>query len=290
MTSLSALTLSLGYAHAQTIKPEPEVRVSMRVVDLGRLLSAPKRDADDLKRLRRGWLGLTIAERVVTYQGERMLGFEVVNVTPDGPAERGGLKLGDTLILLDDKPFSHDKLYRDLSSYSQREITLSYVKRRPSSHGVTGAPQTYTQSDVKRVAFDYERINLLASQLAYLLARLEGHDVSLMRFKPEQVRSLTPALLTPQEEFRCENAGTALQALMASSNTHQPRLRAGDIIVLEGDSDILIALYGGPSKCVKHSKNRFIGSQPTYATIQLIDKLTLEYRRREIQRQMNVKP
>jgi S1-C subfamily serine protease len=58
----------------------------------------------------RGWLGIATQPVRLPPALQRSLGSEsdaglvVVNVEPDGPADRGGLQVGDILMALDDHP------------------------------------------------------------------------------------------------------------------------------------------------------------------------------------------
>jgi len=87
-------------------------------------------------RVRRGYLGISghqrpLGRRLVRYLNlKEESAVEVVNVAPDGPADRGGLKVGDIIISIDGHDTSNvDEIHRFLSEWPiGKPVTLSVIR------------------------------------------------------------------------------------------------------------------------------------------------------------------
>ena len=70
-------------------------------------------------------------------------GLLVVSVEPDGPAAKGGLFLGDTLVALDDKPLKHlDDLLESLDGDKIDQPLAVRLVRGGQLHDVTVTPSS----------------------------------------------------------------------------------------------------------------------------------------------------
>ena len=220
-----------------------------------------------------------------------------------GPAHRAGLRSGDLLLKLNHKEISHEGLYSHLSSYSQRSISLSYLRLTGSDLTASDElkDRNYTESDLLHVDVAYRTdINKLVAQTLYLLGSLDRHHVELHQISSPDKLPLISALLDDAAQFKCKHASRELKLLnerrrggasVPNELAHPQRpifkLQVGDLIMFEGLTQTLIASYGGSSKCISHS-NQWIGSKPTRHLIKLIDKLTLDYRQQELRRLSHV--
>ncbi|HNR30313.1 MAG TPA: trypsin-like peptidase domain-containing protein [Candidatus Hydrogenedentes bacterium] len=132
------------------------------------------------KRVRRAWLGLALQEMLATTDDPTQRGVVIADVDPLGPAEEAGVRPGDVLAAINDKPV-HARFAEDLPALRQMMATLpigesAHLTLQRGSETVAVTVVAEERSALKGEQVEFGEWGFTATDLTPAIARRAGLD------------------------------------------------------------------------------------------------------------------
>ena len=281
--------------------------VVFRVFDLGEPIWRTDDPSKYNKIPSRFWMGIEVQSKEVNYKSKRVQGMLITSIFKGGPADQAGLKEGDYLLEIKSKKTSS---FQSISFEKLKNFT-EVLGRSDQPWLKVLRPHSNGHDEELIIQIKLERIKSQTQALMHAITSLDFHQAELSFPPQKQASALYSALfndLGSAKTFACDSAGRNL-ALLTQSILSTPKhlkrkkrkslkaliieyttdlelsliqeLKEGDIVIIHGYLRTLIAVFNGPSVCIKHSqvKSGYIRPKTFLKTFNFLD---LPYRKKVI--------